>query len=139
MSDRNMGKKCMKSSPSGLFFPLGVIGRQDTQDEFTTGKIHQSVHIILHIYCDKKTQEQKTNKVTSLIYNIEVINIQYIQITLSTLLLRLPLSSPWIQIPAPVFCSEKCNAPYFNCLSSYIALLFWHGLYVLQPLFHMKN
>lgn len=27
----------MKSSPSGLSFPLGVMGRQWTQDVFTTG------------------------------------------------------------------------------------------------------
>lgn len=37
LSDRNMGRKRMKSSPSGLSFPLGVMGRQWTQDVFTTG------------------------------------------------------------------------------------------------------
>lgn len=31
-----MGRNRMKSSPTGLCFPLGVMGRQDTQDEFTT-------------------------------------------------------------------------------------------------------
>lgn len=30
----------MKSSPTGLCFPLGVMGRQWTQDEFTTGRQH---------------------------------------------------------------------------------------------------
>lgn len=38
LSDRNMGRKCMKSSPSGLCLPLGVMGRQCTQEEFTTGR-----------------------------------------------------------------------------------------------------
>lgn len=38
LSDRNMGRKCMKSSPSGLCLPLAVIGRQCTQEGFTTGR-----------------------------------------------------------------------------------------------------
>lgn len=41
LSDKNMGRKCMKSSPTGLSFPLGVIGRQDTQEELTTLKQHK--------------------------------------------------------------------------------------------------
>lgn len=41
LSDRNMGRNRMKSSPSGLCFPLGVMGRQCTQEGFTTGKQYQ--------------------------------------------------------------------------------------------------
>lgn len=36
LSDRNMGRKCMKSSPSGLCLPLAVMGRQGTQSGLTT-------------------------------------------------------------------------------------------------------
>lgn len=41
LSDRNMGRNRMKSSPTGRSFPLGVMGRQCTQDEFTTRKRHR--------------------------------------------------------------------------------------------------
>lgn len=36
LSDRNIGRKCMKSSPSGLCLPLAVMGRQATQSGLTT-------------------------------------------------------------------------------------------------------
>lgn len=36
LSDRNMGRNFMKSSPTGLILPSGVSGRQCTQDVFTT-------------------------------------------------------------------------------------------------------
>lgn len=38
LSDRNMGRKWMKSSPTGLCLPLAVMGRQCTQSGLTTGR-----------------------------------------------------------------------------------------------------
>lgn len=41
LSDRNIGKKVMKSSPCGLCLPSGVSGRQRVQDGSLTEEIQE--------------------------------------------------------------------------------------------------
>lgn len=45
LSDRNIGKKVMKSSPCGLCLPSGVSGRQRVQDGSVTEEIQEERHL----------------------------------------------------------------------------------------------